>query len=71
MNDYLPSPCTRNCTLNDKDICVGCFRSHREILDWNRMGYENQLKTIEKCEQRRNQQPSFFQRMKKMVNKPF
>lgn len=28
------SPCIRNCCLNEKDICLGCFRSLSEILVW-------------------------------------
>jgi predicted Fe-S protein YdhL (DUF1289 family) len=28
------SPCIRKCTLDDDDICVGCFRSLDEICAW-------------------------------------
>jgi len=28
------SPCIDNCCLNDDDICLGCFRSLQETLDW-------------------------------------
>ena len=28
------SPCIRKCTLDDDDICVGCFRSLEEICAW-------------------------------------
>lgn len=30
----IESPCIRNCCLNQEDICVGCFRSLEEILQW-------------------------------------
>ncbi len=30
------SPCIKNCCLNQKDICIGCFRSLEEILQWGR-----------------------------------
>lgn len=33
--DKVPSPCVRNCCLNDDDICLGCGRSYQEILDWH------------------------------------
>ncbi len=33
--DKVPSPCVRNCCLNDDDICIGCGRSYQEILDWH------------------------------------
>ena len=28
------SPCIRNCCLDDEDICMGCFRSVEEIMQW-------------------------------------
>ncbi len=29
-----PSPCIRQCTLDDRDECVGCGRTIDEILVW-------------------------------------
>lgn len=29
------SPCVRNCCLNEEDVCLGCFRSIDEILQWS------------------------------------
>ena len=28
------SPCISVCLLDDKDICMGCYRSADEITDW-------------------------------------
>lgn len=28
------SPCVRNCTLDEDDICLGCLRSIDEICAW-------------------------------------
>ncbi len=28
------SPCIRGCCLDQQDICLGCFRSLDEILQW-------------------------------------
>ncbi|TQV66128.1 DUF1289 domain-containing protein [Exilibacterium tricleocarpae] len=28
------SPCVSICALDDRDICVGCFRTGREISEW-------------------------------------
>ena len=28
------SPCISVCLLDDKDICVGCYRSADEVTDW-------------------------------------
>ncbi|HED18760.1 MAG TPA: DUF1289 domain-containing protein [Gammaproteobacteria bacterium] len=29
-----PSPCIRNCCLDEDDICLGCFRRLDEIIAW-------------------------------------
>ena len=34
MNEQIKSPCVRNCCLDDKDICLGCFRHIDEIVGW-------------------------------------
>ena len=35
MSEVEPeSPCISVCLLDDKDICVGCYRSADEITDW-------------------------------------
>lgn len=28
------SPCIRQCGLDDREICLGCFRSLAEIVAW-------------------------------------
>lgn len=30
----VPSPCVRNCCLDDDDVCLGCGRTLQEILAW-------------------------------------
>ena len=32
----IESPCVRNCCLNEEDICLGCYRSLEEILQWSK-----------------------------------
>ena len=32
----IASPCIRNCCLDNAEICLGCFRSLAEILQWNK-----------------------------------
>ncbi|MDN4500781.1 DUF1289 domain-containing protein [Alteromonadaceae bacterium BrNp21-10] len=34
-NLAVPSPCIRNCCLDNNDICIGCFRSISEIVGWH------------------------------------
>ena len=33
-DDPVESPCIRLCTLDDDDVCIGCFRSIGEICAW-------------------------------------
>lgn len=30
----VPSPCVRNCCLDEDDVCLGCGRTIQEILAW-------------------------------------
>jgi len=32
----VPSPCIRNCCLDESDVCMGCGRHIDEILVWHR-----------------------------------
>lgn len=32
---YVKSPCVMVCNQDDNDICTGCFRSGKEIDEWN------------------------------------
>ncbi len=31
----IESPCIRNCCLDKKDVCMGCFRTLEEIKQWS------------------------------------
>ncbi|MFT4924310.1 MAG: putative Fe-S protein YdhL (DUF1289 family) [Phenylobacterium sp.] len=37
MDKPLKSPCVRNCCLDTKDICMGCFRHLDEIVGWTKL----------------------------------
>ena len=28
------SPCIEVCSLNDQDVCIGCYRTADEIIEW-------------------------------------
>ena len=28
------SPCIEVCSLNDSDVCIGCYRTANEIIEW-------------------------------------
>lgn len=46
------SPCVNICLLNEEDICVGCYRTGREISLWGRMTRGEQLSVLKKVAKR-------------------
>ncbi len=48
------NPCVRNCCLNEKDICLGCFRTLEEITGWQRFTKKEKVVILEMCTNRRN-----------------
>ncbi|NNJ72365.1 MAG: DUF1289 domain-containing protein [Enterobacterales bacterium] len=48
----VPSPCIRVCTLDDADICMGCYRSMDEILAWGPASNDERQTILVNCEQR-------------------
>ena len=47
------SPCVRKCTLDDDDICVGCFRSIDEICAWSAASEPERRRILEQATARR------------------
>lgn len=47
------SPCVRNCCLDKDDICLGCFRTVEEIMQWHEMSDEQKKQILEKAEVRK------------------
>ena len=43
MSD-INSPCVRNCCLDSNEICLGCFRSIKEIMQWSHIDTTTQQK---------------------------
>ncbi len=53
MTDEAPrSPCISVCVLNEKDVCIGCYRSSNEIVDWF-MASPQRKREILSCAQER------------------
>lgn len=49
----VPSPCVRNCCLDDRDICMGCGRSLDEIRAWSEASDAGRLAILERASARR------------------
>ncbi|MDJ0776435.1 MAG: DUF1289 domain-containing protein [Gammaproteobacteria bacterium] len=48
------SPCINICTLDDDDICVGCFRSIDEICAWREASESERRAVLERAAARGN-----------------
>jgi uncharacterized protein len=52
-NEPIPSPCIRNCCLNEDDVCLGCFRTLAEIVGWADADNPSRQKILENTAYRR------------------
>jgi predicted Fe-S protein YdhL (DUF1289 family) len=50
--DPVESPCIRLCTLDDDDVCLGCFRSLAEICAWGTASNDQRRQVLIACELR-------------------
>jgi predicted Fe-S protein YdhL (DUF1289 family) len=41
------------CSLDDRGVCRGCFRSLAEIAEWTRMSAGEQWAVVDRAERRR------------------
>jgi len=51
----VPSPCVRNCCLDNDDICLGCYRSITEIMGWSAADNRQRNEILLRCRVRRDQ----------------
>ena len=51
-DDDVPSPCIRQCCLDDYDVCLGCGRSLSEILEWGKADSERRRAICQAAQQR-------------------
>jgi hypothetical protein len=49
----IPSPCVRNCCLNEEDVCLGCFRHIDEIIRWGEAADGERQQALQYAAQRR------------------
>ena len=49
----ITSPCVRNCCLDDDSICLGCFRSMDEILQWRDASEQQQKEILQSAKTRK------------------
>jgi predicted Fe-S protein YdhL (DUF1289 family) len=47
------SPCLNICSLDDRSVCRGCFRTLDEIAAWTKMTAAERWETVAKADARR------------------
>jgi predicted Fe-S protein YdhL (DUF1289 family) len=47
------SPCLNICSLDDRGVCRGCYRTLAEIAEWTRMSADERWAVVDRVEQRR------------------
>src|SRR5574343_554739 len=52
-NSVVPSPCVRNCCLNEHNICLGCFRTLDENCGWSQANDQQRKRILANIVQRR------------------
>ncbi len=61
-NKTVESPCVRRCCLSDDDVCLGCFRTLTEILNWLKSSDDERREVRRLASERHAQAPSPFRR---------
>jgi predicted Fe-S protein YdhL (DUF1289 family) len=46
------SPCINKCCLTENDICMGCFRSLSEIMEWSQASVTRKQSIIINAQER-------------------
>ena len=57
MNDAtqpVKSPCIEVCSLNNEDVCIGCYRTAEEIIEWFSAHNERKREILSEIDQRRS-----------------
>ena len=47
------SPCIEVCSLDNEDICIGCYRTANEIIEWFSAPNERKREILAATDQRR------------------
>ena len=59
-NQSVTSPCTSICSLNDEDICIGCYRTSKEIQEWSLLNDDQRLDVLVRCGERNQKANPFY-----------
>ena len=57
----ISSPCVRNCCLDEDDICLGCFRSIEEVMQWSGANDHMKLKILDSAKARKKERRIMYE----------
>lgn len=52
MTGIVPSPCVSICSMNEEELCIGCYRTAKEIREWLLMEDDERMDVIAKSAER-------------------
>lgn len=52
-DEQVPSPCIRLCTLDEREVCVGCYRTLDDIRLWRDLDPAGRLAVLDAADRRR------------------
>ncbi len=67
--EKIPSPCISICQMDPvKEVCIGCYRTRKEIAQWPTMNGEAQHQLLGELKQRRAEQTGISARSNARTN---
>ena len=67
--EKIPSPCISICQMDPvKEVCIGCYRTRKEIAQWPTMNGEAQHQLLGELKQRRAEQTGISARKNARTN---
>lgn len=59
-NETVPSPCVHICSLDENNVCIGCFRTGEEITEWGGMTNDQKKAVRLACAEREQASINFL-----------
>ncbi|WP_426359546.1 DUF1289 domain-containing protein [Pseudocolwellia sp. HL-MZ19] len=51
----IKSPCVLKCCLDKNEVCTGCFRHIKEIMDWKHLSDDGKKQVLDICSERKKE----------------
>lgn len=51
----IDKPCIKKCCLNEDDVCLGCFRTFDDMVQWNKSNIEEKTQMLKMAKERKRE----------------